>query len=319
MKVDNTMLSAFERCPLYYRERHILDWTSRGTSGALGAGGAIHEGLKVWYQNMKDAGGAATGLVGAVNAIRESWPEDMPTNDFRTLERAQRMMIEYIRTYPSESFRILQVEIPFKFELGRVILWCKNCNFENTPYGALGIPRFGCSYCGKDLEQIEYGGIFDTLTEFGVGRTVNYILEHKTTSQLGPTYFRQWQIHNQLVGYCWGAEQVSGKLVGGVNMNVLCMTTGGNFKFDRQMIPVYPSQIEEWKNDVAQACNDIAHAQRTGHWRKRTDNCVMKYGACQFLSVHMLADPEDRQRRLETDYIKSEWNFERRDEEVTSE
>ena len=315
MKVDNTMLSAFERCPLYYKERHIDNWTSRGVSGALGAGGAMHEGLKAWYQGMKDGLPLASRLEAALYAINDAYPANMPVDDFRRKDRLLNMMMEYAKTYPTESFRILQVEIPFKFELGRWILWCKHCNFENHPYQG-GFPRRDCAQCGVELEPIEYGGIFDTLTEFGAARTVNYILEHKTTSQLGPTYFRQWQIHNQLVGYCWGAEQVSGKLVGGVNMNVLCLTVGGNVKFDRQMIPIYPSQIEEWKNDVAQTCNDIARGIRTGHWRKRTDQCVMKYGACQFLSVHMLSDPEDRRRRLETEYIKSEWNFERRDEEV---
>lgn len=315
MKVDNTMLLAFQKCPLFFRERHELHWASRYASGALGHGGAVHEGLKAWYQNMKDGGGAVRGVELAVQAISDAWPPNHPIDDFRTKERAQRLMLAYIQEYPSETFSILEVEVPFCFELGRKILWCGDCQFENPPTAG-GLPRVICSGCGKELEEIEYGGIFDTLTRFGpmTSQSVNYVLEHKTTSELGDHYFVQWEIHNQITGYCWGASQASGKLIGGANVNVLCLTKGGNMKFKRRMIGVNPSQIEEWKNDVAVECNNIARAQRLGHWQKRTDSCVSKFGTCLYHSVHLLSDPDERRRRLETDYVKEEWNFERRDD-----
>ena len=315
MKVDNTMLLAFQKCPLFFRERHELHWASRYASGALGHGGAVHEGLKAWYQNMKDGGGAVRGVELAVQAISDAWPENHPIDDFRTKERAQRLMLAYIQEYPSETFTILEVEVPFVFELGRSILWCKDCCFENSPLVA-SLPREYCAACNQLLEPIEYGGIFDTLTRYGpmTSQSVNYVLEHKTTSELGDHYFVQWEIHNQITGYCWGASQASGKLIGGANVNVLCLTKGGNMKFKRRMIGVNPSQIEEWKNDVAVECNNIARAQRLGHWQKRTDSCVSKFGTCLYHSVHLLSDPDERRRRLETDYVKEEWNFERRDD-----
>lgn len=318
MKVDNTMLLGYQKCPLYYRERHELHWASRYASGALGHGGAIHEGLKAWYQHMKDGSPTTIGAQAALEAINDAWPENHPIDDFRTKERAMRLMVEYIKKYPSESFTILEVEVPFCFELGRAILWCQNCQFENPPLAG-GLPREHCSGCGAALEPIEYGGIFDCLTAFGpASQSVNYVLEHKTTRELGGQYFVQWEIHNQVTGYSWGASQVSGKLIGGANVNVLCLTQGGNMKFDRRMIGVSQSQIEEWKNDVAFTCNNIARSQRLGIWPKHTDSCVSKFGTCLYHSVHLLGDPEDRRRRFETDYIKSEWDFERRDDAATA-
>ena len=315
MKVDNTMLLAFEKCPLFYKERIEDWWTSSFSSGALGHGGAMHEGLRAWYQGMKDGLHIHQRSQAALEAINDAWNPSHPIDDFRTKTRALQLMVEYIKKYPEETFQILQVEVPFCFPLGRYILWCKHCVTENDAYAGGFYPRSLCKFCGNALEEIEYGGIIDVITQFGGGsQSVLYILEHKTSSDLGPKYFIQWELHNQLSGYCWGGEQVSGKLVGGANVNVLCLTQGGNIKFDRRMLGRNPSQIEQWKNDVASTCNDIARAQRTGIWRKSTDQCQGKYGTCMFHSVHTLSEPDERRRRLETDYVKIEWNFEKRDD-----
>lgn len=315
MKVDNTMLMSFQKCPLFYLTRHEEHWTSRYASGALGHGGAMHEGLKAWYQGMKDGVHIHSRAEMALEAINLAWPDSHPVDDFRTKERALRMMVEYIKEYPAETFQILEVEVPFCFELGRFILWCEACQHESLPFTSTGFPTVICHRCAGELEPIEYGGIFDTLTQFGGGsQSVTYVLEHKTTSQMGPTYFTQWELHNQVTGYCWGASVASGKLVGGANINCLCLTTGGNMKFDRRMIGRNLSQIEEWKNNVARTCNEIAYARRTGQWRMSTEQCVGKYGTCMFHSVHVLSDPDERRRRLEVDYVKQEWDFERRDD-----
>jgi hypothetical protein len=318
MKVDNTMLLQYQDCPLKYKTRIEDWWTSRFRSGALGAGGAMHEGLKAWYQGSLDGLSLASRIEMAVAAIQINWPENQPADDFRTLARAQELMIRYIKEYPSETFKILQVEVPFKFELGRCILWCKECNYLNPPCGPGGLPRETCQSCGKPLEQIEYGGIFDLLTAYVAGTSsVVYVGEHKTTSQLGAMYFHQYYLSNQVTGYVWGAGQVSGKVVGGALINALCLTTGGNMKFAREMVHRNPSDIERWKNDVADTCNAIATSQRTGIWRMHTNNCMGKYGQCEFHSVHILSNPDEQRRRLETDYKKEEWNFEKRDDPAT--
>ena len=40
---------------------------------------------------------------------------------------------------------------------------------------------------------------------------------------------------------------------------------------------------------------------------------MTKYGACQFHDVHVLAHPSEREKRLETDYVRDEWDYELRD------
>ncbi len=315
MKLDNTMLKTFQSCPLKYKTRMVDHWTGRWKSGALIFGAAVHEGLKAWYQGDLDGLSLSSRVEAAVSAIGEfpGW-DGAPSDDYRTKIRAQTLMIEYMRSYPSETFKVLKVEVPFLFGIGRKITWCPSCRFDNDPYAG-GFPRILCSGCGEELEEIEYGGIFDALTQFGPGsQSVLYVLEHKTTSQLGAQYFHQFYIDNQPTGYVWGASQVSGKLVGGANINAMCLTSGGKMTFAREMVSRTPSDLERWKSDIAASANLIARAQRLGHWLMHTENCMGKYGKCEFFSVHQLSNPEEQRRRLETDYIKSEWDFERRDE-----
>lgn len=318
MKIDNTMIQVYQECPLKYRERIELDWVPRSRSGALGHGGVMHEGLKAWYQGAIDGLSVASRLESALLTIQNSWPETHPFDDFRTLSRAQELMIRYASEYQTESFRVVRVEIPFLFELGRSILMCDSCGFYNLPLDVNHEPATICANCFLPLEQIEFGGIVDLLTALGPrSGTVTYIVEHKTTSVFGPGYFTQWQIHAQLTGYVWGAQQVTGKLVGGVNVNVLAMTKSGNMNFGRKMFGRNQADIDRWKNDISDTCNAIRYAQRTGLWRMHTNSCVTKFGACEFHSVHQLSDPDEQRRRLEVDYKREKWEFERRDDPAT--
>jgi hypothetical protein len=312
------MLKLFQDCPLKYKTRIEGEWVGQFRSGALGFGKAVHEGLKEWYQRGLDGEPPSLRLAAALDAIEVAWPENHPVDDYRTLVRAKSLMMNYAKEYPSEPFKILLVEVPFKFHLGRYLLYCQGCNFENNPIAAAGYPRNNCGSCGRDLEEIEYGGIFDTLIQFGPpSSTIVYTLEHKTTSQLGSLYFRQYDLDNQVSGYVWGASQVSGKVVGGAMMNALCCTSGGTLKFDRQLISRTPTDLERWKNDVASTCNDIERTRRLGHWRMHTNHCMNKYGMCEYHSVHILSNPDEQRRRLETDYRKDPWDFERRDDVLT--
>lgn len=321
MKIDNTMLKYFEDCPLKYKTRIVDEWTSRFGAGPLIFGGGVHEGLKAWYQGLLDGKTPIQRMEEAIEAVNAftNW-DSLPIDDHRTKTKGLEMMLAYIKEYPSETFKVLQVEVPFCFELGRWILHCDHCGRDNDPFitGDYPAATSVCRSCGSDLEPIEYGGIFDGIIQYGAGsQSVVYTFEHKTTSQLGGLYFRQFDLDNQISGYCWAGAQVSGKVVGGALINVLCLTRGSNISFKREMIGRNPTQLEQWKNDVAVTCNEIALAQRTGQWQKRTNHCMNKYGLCTFHSVHVLADPEERRRRLETDYRKEPWDFERRDDTVT--
>lgn len=302
MKVDNFALTNFQTCPAKYDLRINQGWQTRRRSSALGFGGAIHEGLAVWYKTGD--------LAQALTAIVDKWDDTVSVDDYRTKEKCIQVMIEYSKNYPSETFKVVgmetghpMIEVPFVLDTGMYLDWCEECK------GELGtINQNECSNCGKVHESIEYGGIFDGLIDFN-GQI--YVLEHKSTSMLGQYYFQQFKPNNQVTGYIWAAEQLSGRQVNGALINALGVYKVGKTKFERSLTARHPQELVDWKNNVRLVCNQIKAAERNG-FSLSTGACTL-YGKCEYHDVHVLTLPAERQKRLETDYIVEHWDFEKRD------
>lgn len=302
MKIDNFALTMHQTCPSKYDLRMRKGWTTRGKSGALGFGGAIHLGLAEWYRSGS--------LEKALLAINEGWPDDLPVDDFRTKEKCLTVMIEYCKKYPKEGFEVVglkdgnpMIEVPFTIELGLCVPYCEVCNKDQAP----GNKR--CDNCFRDLEPIEYGGIFDGLIDFSLHV---FILEHKSTSVLGSGYFNQFKPNNQVCGYIWAAGELSGKKVDGALVNAIGVYKAGATKFERTMTSRSDTAIHEWKRNVQASCAEIKYHERTGYWPMRTQACTL-YGLCEFHAVHVLEHDTERLKRLETDYIQSPWDYELRE------
>lgn len=292
MKLDNFMVATHQTCPRKYKLRIKEGWTTRRRSAALGFGGAIHLGLADWYRS----GG---NLESALNAIRAGWDNSGPVDDYRNLGKCLEVMREYTEEYPQESFSVVgypevpMVEIPFLIPL---------------------VTASGEQVLTDDGTEIEYGGIFDGLVEFGDNA---YILEHKSTSQLGDYYFNQFKPNNQVTGYIWGAGQLSGKRVGGAIINAIGVYKKGATKMRRHITSRSDSEIAEWIKNIQASASEIEWHEKRGYWPMRTVSCTM-YGKCEYHDVDVLQHEKEREARLSTDYIIEKWDFERRDENETS-
>jgi hypothetical protein len=187
MKLDNYSFSGFQGCPLWYKTRIVDGWAPPHKSAALGFGGAVHVGLAEWYRSRNpDA---------VMEKMLEAWPENHPVDDYRDIMKAKKVLLEYMQKYIHESFTIVpgMIEIATALPTG-MYLPCNNplCGLYLSTVdirdGEISRTDEHCEWCGSSRELIEYGGIFDTLVDFA-GQI--YILEHKTTSQLGPRFFDQ--------------------------------------------------------------------------------------------------------------------------------
>jgi hypothetical protein len=279
MKVDNFALTIHQACPTKHKHRIQEHWTLRRKSPALGFGGALHLGIAEWYRRGS--------LDLAIQAIRDGWTEPNRTDDFRTMQKCIDVMRGYAKQYPNESFQIVGgldpiLEASFTIDTGLT-------TDAGTP--------------------IEYGGIFDGLVEFS-GHV--YILEHKSTSVLGPTYFSQFKPNNQVTGYIWAARQMTGMRVAGAMINAIGVYKAGATRFERHLTTRTDAEIDEWLKSVQSTCNEIEYHDRKGFWPMRTTSCT-QYGLCEFHSVCSLADPTLRAKRLEQDFVREIWDYENRD------
>lgn len=315
MKIDNFALTMFQACPIKYFLRMKEGWTTRRKSAALGFGGALHEGLAAWYR---------TGDPGkALLAIADSWPANSPIDDYRSKEKCLKVMAEYIKSYGQESFLVVgapenpMVECTFTLDTG-MYLSCMKCGPEAGQWFGKWVAAGKdivlhdsnphCMNCGDQLEVLEYGGIFDGLVDFS---NSVYVLEHKSTSQLGSYYFNQYKPNNQVTGYVWAAGQLSGRRVGGAIINAIGVYKVGATKFERQITTRSANDIAEWLNNLQHSCEMIRACERSAYWPMFTTSCNM-YGACEFHSVHVLGSPTEREKLLEQDYIREEWVYEAR-------
>lgn len=278
LKVDNFALTNFQTCPAKYDLRIRQGWTTRRRSSALGFGGAFHEGIAAWYKTRD--------LAAALTAIATKWDDTVSVDDYRTKEKCIQVMIDYVKHYPQESFSVVgapehpMIEVPFCLDTGLV------CD---------------------DGEPIEYGGIFDGLVDFN-GQL--WVFEHKTTSQLGSYYFDQFKPNNQVTGYIWAAEKLSGRKVSGAIINAIGAYKTGATKFERGMTARHAQDLIEWAENVRVVCNQIKRAEKEG-FSMSTAACTL-YGKCEYHSVHVLSHPLERQKRLEQDYLIDAWDFEKR-------
>lgn len=298
MKIDNFALTTFQSCPAKYLLRIREGWTSRRKTAALGFGGAVHVGLAEWYRSRDPHK--------VFGAIEATWPDNHPVDDYRDKQKCLQVLSDYIKTYPKETFTVVgvpdhpMIECTFTLDTG-MFLDCEQC-------GSPEVNGHRCANCSKDVEPIEYGGIFDGLVEWG--NTV-YVLEHKSTSQLGPYYFNQFKPNNQITGYVWAAEQLSGRRCGGAIINAMGVYKASATRFERQVTNRSSAEIAAWLRNVKHSCQMIREAERTGRWPMFTPSCT-QYGLCEFHNVHILGDAKDQQSRLETDYVRDNWSYEDR-------
>lgn len=306
MIVDNFALTNFTTCAAKFKLRMEDGWTTKWKSGALGFGGALHEGLAAWYKT-KDASKA-------LMAIHEKWPSNTPPDDYRTKEKCLNVMIEYIKRYPVESFKIVGldqgeplVEVSFTLDTDMKVQFCSSCLM--VAVSGSGNATL-CGNCNKPLEEILYGGIFDGLVDFN---GAIYTLEHKTTSQLGAYYFNQFKPNNQISGYDWAAGKLTGYRVGGSLVNAVGVYKVGATKFERQITTRSDAEVREWLRNVQSVCTQIAIARATNRWPMSTMACTL-YGQCEYHGVHSLANEAEREKYLEMQYIRQPWSHEDRDD-----
>lgn len=303
MRIDNYAITMFQACPAKYKLRIVDGWTSRRKSAALGFGGAFHHGLATWYKTASRAE--------MLKAVKDAWPDGMPSEDYRTLAKCCEVLMAYVAKYPMETFQVVEgpegplIEISFTLDTG-LYLSCFTCASMDKSLPTENV----CSHCGAMKEILEYGGIFDGLVEFS---SAVYVLEHKTTSQLGSYYFDQFRPNNQVTGYTWAAGLLSGKRVGGALINAIGVYKASTPKFERQITVRSEIEIAEWMESVYRTCEQIRQCERTGVWHLQTVACTM-YGKCEFHQVHVLPHPKQRISLLEQEYINSTWDYEGRDE-----
>ena len=136
-------------------------------------------------------------------------------------------------------------------------------------------------------DPILYTGRADMIADFCGGI---YCVDEKTTSSLGASWGKQWEMRPQFTGYQWAANRaginVQGTLVRGVSI----LKT----KYDHLQHITYrsPYEVERWLEYVHRSIAKAITMWKEGYWDYAMGGACAEYGGCSMVSVCKSNDPE---------------------------
>lgn len=284
--IDSTLLAAFRACPQRAFRQYIEHWKPAAESVHLVAGGAFADGVeqarRAYYETSFGAeDSVGLGLKALINRYGHF---ECPPESAKSLERTAGALEFYFENYPLGA----DGADPITFADGR-----RGIEFSFAEPLPVNHPVTG--------EPLLYTGRADMIaTAFGGG---TYIYDEKTTSSLGASWSRQWDLRSQFTGYTWAGNQAGLDITGVVVRGVSILKT----KYDTMEVITYrsPYEVERW---LEQTCRDIQRmiqCWEQGYWDWNLDHSCTEYGGCAFTSVCKSNNPDIW---LPQYFVKRVWN-----------
>lgn len=224
---------------------------------ALSFGQAVHSGLEAMFAGKDYKPALHTAFDGM----------EVPPGDHRDLLKATRMLEDYSLgdflthdwTVETKDGKPL-IELAFALPLGTV----------------QGI-------------RIVWTGRIDLIVRRDSGL---FVVDHKTTSVFGSTYYDQFQNSSQPLGYMWAAQKYLGEPFRGYIINVFPVRKGNattKTEPERQRVFLTDQDLlDEWKINTLSLLDMFLRQASTGYLPKMTNQCTTKFGRCEFFNVCQL-------------------------------
>jgi hypothetical protein len=270
--VDSTILSTFRGCPRKAELQYVNHWKAKSTSVHLVAGGAFASGIEAARNAFYVEGRSPleSESLGLQALIAHYGDFECPADSAKSLERMCGALEFYFTNYPLGA----DGADPITLASGR-----RGIEFSFAEPLAVKHPITG--------DPILYTGRSDMIAHRAGGI---YVYDEKTTSSLGTSWTRQWEMRSQFTGYCWAAAKQGIKTAGAIVRGVSILKT----KYDTLEVPTYrtPYEIDRWEAQVVRDVQRMIRSWEEGYWDYDLDGACTDYGGCQFVRVCKSEDPE---------------------------
>ena len=204
----------------------------------------------------------------AIEVFKEAYTrEDDPK---RTQLIGEQMLIDYAEVYQREPFKIIDTEVGFTVPIGEYL----------------------------------FSGRLDGLAEWD---NQLYVIEHKTTIQLGPSYFKQFEMSMQIDGYIYATEQITGKRCAGVIINAMQPKTKTKKMEDHYARdPITRTEFErkEFLREIPLLIKDILEKEKSGIFTRTKRSCFSYNYQCPFWDLCKYGEDD---RILKRDFKVEKW------------
>lgn len=282
---DSTMLAAFRSCPQKAFRSYVQHWKPKAESVHLVAGGAFAQGVEAarlafFEQGATRADAEAEGLRACILRYGDF---ECPADSAKSLERTVGALEFYFQQYPLGDDGL----VPLTFPNGRKAIEFSFAEPLEILHPVTGNPILYTGRC--DMIGEFYGGI--------------YAVDEKTTSSLGASWSRQWEMRGQFTGYQWAAQRAGLNVQGTLIRGVSILKT----KYDTQQAITYraPHEVERW---LEQTHRDLRRAMamwEEGRWDYAIDGACAEYGGCSMLRICKSPEPE---HWLAIDFAQRVWD-----------
>jgi len=286
LQIDNSSLERFNTCPKSAYWYLVKGKETAGRNAATEFGRCIHHALERRYE-LDGPGAVNNETIRECNRLIQQFFIDSPAGieEWRNQEQAIMVFSNYISTYLDEPWEIISLERPFSLPLMTVEVDAKLP--MDVKHAAAGTQ--------VDEIDVYWTGRIDMLVKHN---EANRLVDHKTTSVLGPTYWRAFDMSQQMEGYCWAAEQITGQNFNDVIINVLASRrptkTGKKVEFARENFHYTPLRIDRWRENTKTLVAGFIQDLFENSFAYKTAWCVGKYGTCPYHDVCKL-DTEAQQ------------------------
>jgi len=289
--IDSSMRSAFVSCPQKWFMSYCMRLQQGDTSIHLLAGGAFAAGCEAYRLTYFSVGERSHNHDEALHdgyiAIIKHWGDRDTYEGFEN--KSLWMMLLALEEYFTVNHPDIDIVKPYFIKNATGGLKpCVEVNF------ALPIPGTKHPETG---EEILYVGRYDMIAEFNQQL---YIMDEKTTSRLGPTWAKQWELRGQFIGYCWSAREYGIPVVGAIirGMSILKSSFGHAFAIEQ----IKPFMIDRWLHQLARDVNRITDSwveyQATQDksdfeaFDRNFGDACSAYSGCEFKPLCLSAQPE---------------------------
>jgi len=248
---NSSCISDYMGCPRLFYYSWVRRLRPKMEATPLSFGRAFHEALCEWYALEK------TKSVEERIAAGLSKFEQLPsviTDDHRTRAWGESIFKQYVERYSSEAGETLHLEVKFRVEIGDRI----------------------------------YAGTMDRVERWG-GKI--YVDDHKTTKQLGLSFFDSYRPHPQIDGYCYACRELMGECSGAI-INGISVAKNPKDRFMRFPSTRTESEIDNWKTTFTDATDGMLCCMGLKHYPQHTTYCTKWGSKCKFWELCVYGENE---------------------------
>jgi len=270
--IDSTMLATFRSCPQKFYRQYLQHWKPKAESVHLVAGGAFATGIEVarraFYENgaTREEAEAA----GLHELLLHYGDFECPPESAKSPERMAGALEFYFSNYPLGDDGME----PVRFANGK-----RGIEFSFATPLPINHPISG--------DPLLYTGRADMIAEFANGI---YVVDEKTTSSLGASWAKQWEMRAQFTGYSWACQEMGLQPAGTIIRGVSILKT----KYDTQQAITYrsPYEVTRWLEQTVRDIERMQRMWRDGWYDYALDHACAEYGGCSMQRICKSPDPE---------------------------